>query len=368
MGINFFSWRGISWGIFILHSLVAVGQHFRLAPLWTSPTVYLLVGELWNVELSGMPSTDYYRMSIAVFRHGKQILSMQSWAFQIHTQEIIINEGVVKTWGPIELVISPDWEDIINKWGMQLPPGEYELVYKIIKTDKECIWTGPIILKETFSLVVVSQLQPLLMFPLMDDTICGTIPVFSWTISSAYAGVFYSVSVAPISSPQDAMIWTGLEPLWKSEKIAIQQWHPIWLNPPLTTGWYAWIVTAYLGDEAIGQSTPARFFYKESCLDEEPDSSDTFPYGKYNLFVPGLNEYFLPHQDTVYLRWKSTCVQQPNIIVATGKGKTEKLEIDAHFIKPWWFVTFSLPEGQHRLKIEQCGKTMEFDLNLYKIQ
>ncbi len=368
MGINFFSWRGISWGILILYSLVAVGQHFRLTPLWTSPTMHLFVGDLWNVSISNAPTKDYYRMSITVFRHGEQILSMQSWAFQIHTQEVVINEGVVKTWGPIEIVVSPDWEDIMKKWGMQLPQGEYTIVYKIIKTDKECIWTGPIILKETHSLVVVSQLQPLTVFPLLDDTICGAIPVFSWTTNNPYEGVVYIVGIAPISSPQDAMMWTGLDPLWKSGKIVTQQWHPVWLNPPLTTGWYAWIVTAYLDDEAIGQSNPARFFYREKCSEEESDSNDTFLFGKYNLFVPGVKEYFLPYQDTIYLRWKSTCIQQPRVLVDTGKGKIKKLEIDAHFIKPWWFVTFSLPEGQHRLKIEQCGQITEVDLKLYKIQ
>ncbi|NPA34852.1 MAG: hypothetical protein GXO48_08005 [Chlorobi bacterium] len=352
------------WGLCL--SLTAQPSH--ISPLWTSPTMHLLVGDLWNALLSGTPSKDYYRISITLLRHGEEILSLQSWAFQMHTPEWMLNEGIVRTWGPVEMSISPEWENVITKWGMQLPPGQYTVIYTIIKTDKECIWTGPVVVQKTFPLSIVHQLHPLITFPLMDDTVCGTPPLFSWTTNHPYEGVAYKVSIAPIATPQDAMMWNGTNPLWQSEKITALHWHPIWINPPMTTGWYAWTVTAYLNNEVVGQSNPARFFYKETCTEEETDSASSLPQGKYNLFVPGLKEYFIPHEDTIHLRWRSTCSQKPEIYQISDKKGTKKVEVEAQFIKPWWFISMSLPEGRHKLRIEQCEQKQEVELILYKIK
>ncbi len=350
----------------ILITWAAFGQPATITPLWTSPTMHFLVDDLWSVQLSGKPSSDFYRMSVTVLKDGQQVLSLQSWSFRFEKGELALNAGLVRTWGPIEMTIHPSWQNIIERWGGQLPPGEYQVVYKIIRTDEQCLWTGPLILEASFRLIVLAQLQPMPVFPLMDDTLCAMLPVFSWTTSAPYPDVSYVVSIAPIARPEDAKMWTGQSALWQSDRLTGQQWSPVWFNPPLTTGWYAWTVTAYVGEESVGQSLPARFFFKEKCKETE-DTDSALLTGRYDLIVLGLEKHFMPHQDTVRLRWRSSCDEKPTILKVLPRGKAEEITVIAHRIQPWWFVAFSIPAGKHSLHITQCGKSFNLELNLYKI-
>lgn len=293
--------------LFLLISNVISAQYVDIFSNYSSES-YFPYYDIWNVEIhTDIPYEQYYFVKVEL-RNDQQNLLMIS-----RTKAFLFSSAK----SPYNIIyhrnengnyeyewIDPAFYKSIQQTGGFLPPGNYEINYKLLATTEGCNWAGKVLFNKNFYLNINLFNLIDLVNPPNKDTLTTNYPTFVWLpLSPPSAGnITYTIKLVEVKeglTPEES-INTNL-PVYENQNLSTTSHiYPISARILEHSRQYAWMVTAYINSKLAAYS-PVYSFYL--LLDKT-----TPPKPQSDPFYIELTPYSTPqtielHNDYLYISY-----------------------------------------------------------------